>query len=209
MSYLISGLIFAFCMAMPVGAGTIQMSKNGLNNGAMHTVVTGLGMNIVDTCMFVLYYFGLSFFFTIPVVKVVLWLGGVLVLGYLGFTCIKDAHVLFDTEGNNTKQSYKKSLLDGIAISFVPSNIVFWVATFGTFLTGAIEDSTFMFILACLGILLGFQLHNVLWGLFMHLVNKLSNMKVVYWFNILSGFILFGFSAYFAYQLYLTIMGML
>ena len=204
MNYLITAMIFAFCIVLPVGVGTIKMTINGLNYGATHCFLTGLGMNVVDIGMMLLYFFGFSHLFLIKAVEIVLWIAGIIVLAYLGTKCIKNSKIMFvlSEREDSVMQSKLKSFVDGIVIAFVPSNLIFWVATFGNILTKAtVSGGTPAFVISCIGLLLGFIAHGLIWSWLCNFVMKLSNAKVIHWFNNFSGVFLYCFALYFLLQL--------
>lgn len=195
MQNILLAAIFSFTIALPVGAGSVLMLRNGINHGGEHAFLTGLGMNVIDIVMMTLYYFGIANIFSNHYMKMLLYLVGTFVLGKISYGCFKGANASIETLKDEQVQTYWDSILDGIKIALVPSSVIFWVSTFGSFIA-----SSGTFILSCIGILTGFMGCNVAYMFIATGIKKLSNNKVVYYFNIFAGCILACFSLYFLYQ---------
>lgn len=198
MEHFIQASLMSFGMGMSLGVCSVVGIKNGANNSPIHTYVTLSSAHIVDITMFLLYYVGATFIFEIKAVQIILYLLGIVLLSKIAFNNIKNAKHSLDTEGN--RQSLVKSMTDGIIAASIPSSIIFWVATVGTALVGT-TDHFPTFLLACSGIILGFQASNLIWVTVVVFINKLANSKLLYWLNILSGVILSGIVISFILQL--------
>lgn len=198
-------MIFSFCLALPIGAGSCIMIRNGMNRTPIHATYTGFGMNVIDICMFILYYFGLSHIFNIFGVKIALYVAGMIILGRLSYGCFKKSHIDITEHKDGKKHSIKESLKDGIMIALVPSSIIYWSAIYGVFLSKFLY-ADHIFITACAGILMGFFINNIAYGLIVKIIHVFANDKVVRYVNYFSGTVLGGFVVYFAYQLCLLLL---
>ena len=74
-------LYFAYVMvglaiAMPVGAITVEMTKQGLKNGFMHGWAVGLGGMTIDLALIFALYLGVAKFLALPYVQLPLWIVG-------------------------------------------------------------------------------------------------------------------------------------
>lgn len=202
MNTFIPAMLFSFFLALPVGAGSIKILQNGLNRSPIHAYYTGTGMNVVDCLMMLLYYFGLSYIFSITPVKVAIYLIGIFVLGNLALGCFRHTHIKLQDNVKTIHSHFWHSILDGIKVSFVPSSIVYWTSLYGVYLSQHMDN----FFIACLGILFGFQLNNWFYTIVSYLIKKFASQTIIKWVNIIGGLILSGFALYFVYQLFLILL---
>lgn len=89
-------LYFAYVMvglaiAMPVGAITVEMTKQGLKNGFMHGWAVGLGGMTIDLALIFALYLGVAKFLALPYIQLPLWIVGAIFLFILAFDSIKNA----------------------------------------------------------------------------------------------------------------------
>ena len=153
--------------------------------------------------MMILYYFGLAFVFGIQQVQIIMYMVGIILLSHMAIKNIRNAKKVLDIT-NKKKQSLWKSAMDGAGSALFPSSLIWWVSTVGTVLVSR-TDNIPHYLLACIGILSGFMLCNVVYFVIVALVDKFSSNKIIYWLNILSGCILF----YIAYTFVLELMAIL
>ena len=78
-------LYFAYVMiglaiAMPVGAITIEMIKQGLKNGFFHGWAVGIGGMTIDLTLIAALYLGLAKFLSLPYIQMPLWIIGAIFL---------------------------------------------------------------------------------------------------------------------------------
>lgn len=203
-TFLLSAM-FSFGMALPIGAGSCKMIQNGLNKAPIHAFLTGTGMNVIDICMFTLYYFGLSYIFEINAVQIFVYLVGIFVLGNLAYHCFNNNKINLQNNISTIHAKYSDSIKDGILIALVPSSIVYWTTIYGAFLSKYLATPK-TFIIACGGILFGFFVNNWFYTLVAFTIKKFANHTIVKWVNIISGLILSGFATYFVYQLILILL---
>jgi threonine/homoserine/homoserine lactone efflux protein len=84
--------LIGLAIAMPVGAITVELTKQGLKNEFIHGWAVGLGGMTIDVTLILAMYFGLLRFCTgLAVLQIPLWLVGAGFLAYLGYDSIKNA----------------------------------------------------------------------------------------------------------------------
>nr|WP_253270244.1 LysE family transporter [Staphylococcus shinii] len=193
-------MILGITLSLPAGTMTIEMSKQGLKNGFFHGWFVGIGGMTVDLIMILIIYFGFSEILMLPAVEIVMWLIGFLFLLYIGIESIKEAKQPLEISDTNLrKKSLFKSYGRGIMMAVTPSNIVFWIGVFGTALTTAINNvSGYQFLLVASGILFGILIHDVILMGIISYTRKFVNHTFTKWTSIVAGFLLIGFSLYFA-----------
>jgi len=199
-SLFISYMILGITLSLPAGTMTIEMSKQGLKNGFFHGWFVGIGGMTVDLIMILIIYFGFSEILILPAVETVMWLIGFLFLLYIGIESIKEAKQPLEISDTNLrKKSLFKSYGRGIMMAVTPSNIVFWIGVFGTALTTAINNvSGYQFLLVASGILFGILIHDIILMGIISYTRKFVNHTFTKWTSIVAGFLLIGFSLYFA-----------
>ena len=69
-------ILLGLSLAIPAGAMTVQMTKQGMRNGFVHGWFVGIGGMTVDLSLIVLIYLGFSSVLTNPWVETVMWLLG-------------------------------------------------------------------------------------------------------------------------------------
>nr|WP_257934649.1 LysE family transporter [Staphylococcus shinii] len=193
-------MILGITLSLPAGTMTIEMSKQGLKNGFFHGWFVGIGGMTVDLIMILIIYFGFSEILMLPAVEIVMWLIGFLFLLYIGIESIKEAKQPLEISDTNLrKKSLFKSYGRGIMMAVTPSNIVFWIGVFGTALTTAINNvSGYQFLLVASGILFGILIHDIILMGIISYTRKFVNHTFTKWTSIVAGFLLIGFSLYFA-----------
>src|SRR5665648_151221 len=91
MTDLLRNILLGISLAAPIGPAGLAVIQAGLRHGFLRAFITGLGVTLADTTYLLLVFFGLSGLIGIPLVKVLIWSLGALVLIYLGVQSIRDA----------------------------------------------------------------------------------------------------------------------
>ncbi|MGK7378866.1 LysE family translocator [Planococcus sp. 1R117A] len=196
-TYVIAGL----AIAMPVGAITVEMTKQGLKNGFMHGWVVGLGGLTVDFVLIVALYFGLASLLQLPFIQIPMWLIGAVFLFLIGWGSIKNADSDIALAGEKSAKSLSSSYRNGFLVAISPGNIVFWLSVFGAVLTNsydAAEPSNFIMIAT--GVLTGILLHDIGLLTIVATTRKVMSRSMIKGFSVIAGAVLIGFSGYFVYQ---------
>lgn len=203
-TYLLAGL----AIAMPVGAITVEMTKQGLKNGFMHGWAVGLGGMTVDVIMIFALYMGLASVLSIPYIQLPMWLIGAGFLLFLGYDSIKNADQGITLSGEKSTKSFLSSYRNGLLVAISPGNLVFWISVFGAVLTNSYDkaEST-QFLIVGAGILSGILVHDIGLMTIVAVTRKAMNRTMIKWVSILAGVILIGFAGYFMYEFVGAIQG--
>ncbi|WP_235907192.1 LysE family transporter [Niallia circulans] len=204
-------LYFAYVMvglaiAMPVGAITVEMTKQGLKNGFLHGWAVGIGGMTVDLILIIALYLGLAKILAIPFIQMPLWIVGAIFLFFLAYDSIKNADKDITMAGEKVNKSFFKTYRNGLLVAVSPGNLVFWVSVFGAVLADSYKGSeSNSFIIVALGIITGILLHDIGLLTIVSFTRKIMNRQMIKWTSIIAGILLFGFGFYFLYEFYIGI----
>lgn len=197
LTYVLAGL----AVAMPVGAITVEMSKQGLKNGFMHGWAVGLGGMTIDLILIVALYLGLAQILQIPFIQVPMWLVGAVFLFLIGYDSIKNADKDITLTGEKPNKSFITSYRNGFLVAISPGNIVFWLTVFGTVLTNSYDTSEpAMFLIIAAGVLTGILLHDIGLLAILAFTRKIMSRTMIKAFSIIAGLVLIVFAGYFVYE---------
>jgi len=208
-------LYFAYVMvglaiAMPVGAITVEMTKQGLKNGFLHGWAVGIGGMTVDLILIIALYLGLAKILAIPFIQMPLWIVGAIFLFFLAYDSIKNADKDITMAGEKVNKSFFKTYRNGLLVAVSPGNLVFWVSVFGAVLADSYKGSeSNSFVIVALGIITGILLHDIGLLTIVSFTRKIMNRQMIKWTSIIAGILLFGFGFYFLYEFYIGIQALL
>lgn len=206
MSVYITYLFIGLAIAMPVGAMTVEMTKQGLKNGFLHGWAVGLGGMTIDVLLILALYMGFANILALPYIQLPLWIIGAVFLCLLAYDSIKHADKDITLAGEQAQKSFFSTYRNGLLVAASPGNLVFWISVFGAVLTDSYthnESSSFMLVAA--GILSGILLHDIALLMIVSLTRKVMNRQMIKWASIIAGVLLFGFAGYFLYEFYLAL----
>lgn len=201
MSLYVAYVLVGLAIAMPVGAITVEMTKQGLKNGFMHGWAVGLGGMTIDIVLVFALYMGLASILAMPMIQLPMWIIGAGFLFLLGYDSIKNADHDITLAGEKVTKSFFASYFNGLLVAISPGNLVFWVNVFGVVLArsyGQGEQTSFLIIAA--GVLSGILLHDIGLLTIVTVTRKAMNRKMIKTFTIVAGFLLIGFAGYFIYE---------
>ncbi|MGE8078811.1 LysE family translocator [Peribacillus loiseleuriae] len=205
-TYLLAGL----AIAMPVGAMTVEMTKQGLKKGFLHGWAVGLGGMTVDLLLIIALYMGLASILSIPYIQLPMWLIGAYFLAFLGYDSIKNSNQDITLAGDRPNKSFMNSYRNGLLVAISPGNLVFWISVFGAVLSDSYDmTQPNKFLIVGAGILTGILVHDVGLLSIVAITRKVMNQTMIKWVSIIAGFILIGFAGYFLYEFIITIKGVL
>jgi threonine/homoserine/homoserine lactone efflux protein len=206
LTYLFAGL----AIAMPVGAMTVEMTKQGLKKGFLHGWSVGLGGMTIDFFLIIALYLGLASILSIPYIQIPMWFIGACFLAFLGYDSIKNSNQDIALAGDKPNKSFFSSYLNGLLIAISPGNLVFWISVFGAVLSDSYDmTQPTKFLIVGAGILAGILVHDVGLLSIVAITRKVMNQTMIKWVSIIAGFILIGFAGYFLYEFSITIKGIL
>ncbi|MDU1844465.1 LysE family transporter [Niallia alba] len=204
-------LYFAYVMvglaiAMPVGAITVEMTKQGLKNGFMHGWAVGIGGMTIDLLLILALYFGLAKVLAISYIQIPLWIIGAIFLFILAYDSIKNADKDITMAGEKVNKSLIKTYRNGLLVAVSPGNLVFWISVFGTVLADSyVGSESISFIIVAAGIITGILLHDIGLLTIVSITRKIMNRQMIKWTSIVAGILLFGFGCYFLYEFYIKV----
>lgn len=206
MSTYFAYVMIGLAIAMPVGAMTVEMTKQGLKNGFLHGWAVGIGGMTIDALLIVALYLGLAKFLALPYIQMPLWIIGAIFLFMLAYDSIKNADKEITLAGEKVQKSFFSTYRNGLLVAVSPGNLVFWISVFGAVLADsyAVNGAT-QFIVVALGILSGILLHDIGLLALVSLTRKVMNRNMIKWTSIMAGILLFGFACYFLYEFYVDI----
>ena len=201
-TYVVAGL----AVAMPVGAITVEMTKQGLKNGFIHGWVVGLGGMTIDFVLILALYLGLASILQLPAIQIPMWLIGAIFLFLIGHDSIKNADKDITLSGEKPTKSLWSTYRNGFLVAVSPGNIVFWLSVFGAVLTNSYNaaEPTNFFIIAA-GVLTGILLHDIGLLTIVATTRKVLSHSMIKGFSIIAGVVLIGFSGYFVYQFFIVV----
>lgn len=196
-------MLAGLAIAMPVGAITVEMTKQGLKKGFMQGWAVGLGGMTVDVLLIMALYMGLATYLSVPYIQLPLWLVGAGFLFFIGYDSIKNADQGIVLDGGKSNVSFLSTYRNGLLVALSPGNLVFWISVFGAVLTNSYDvQSKSSFLIIGAGILTGILIHDLGLLSIVSVTRKVINRKMIKWFSIVAGIILFGFGLYFLYNFY-------
>lgn len=198
-------LLVGLAIAMPVGAITVEMTKQGLKNGFFHGWAVGLGGMTIDLLLIVALYLGFAQVLALPYVQMPLWIIGAVFLFLLAYDSIKNADQDITLAGEKVNKSLWTTYRNGFLVALSPGNLVFWVSVFGVVLADSYAAQSSSFLLAALGILTGILVHDIGLLSIVSVTRRVMNRKMIQWTSIVAGLLLFGFACYFLYRFYMDI----
>ena len=189
-----SYVTLGFTIALPMGAISIEMIKQGLRNGFWYAWMIGIGAITIDIALILLLNLGLADI--LNEIQTYLWLLGAFFLTYLGWQSIKSTSLhIYDLDSK--KDSLFELFKKGIIIGVNPANIVFWISILGTSISSATIHNEFSLILVSVAILLGIALHDIVLAIITSYFTRFMTPQANNWVSIIAGILLFGFAIYF------------
>ena len=202
LAYVMVGL----AIAMPVGAITVEMTKQGLKNGFMHGWAVGLGGITIDLMLILALYMGLASILAMPIIQIPMWLIGAGFLLFLGYDSIKNADQGITLSGEKVTKSFFSSYRNGLLVAISPGNLVFWVNVFGVVLAKSYDQGEpTNYLIVAAGVLSGILLHDVGLMAIISVTRKAMNRTMIKRLTIAAGVLLLGFAGYFIYEFVLAI----
>jgi threonine/homoserine/homoserine lactone efflux protein len=207
MGDVVRNVLLGISLAAPIGPSSIAVIQNGLKQGFLRAFLTGVGVTVADATYLLIVYFGLSHFISIPIVKVLIWTLGALVLLYLGSQSLREAARRSDFE-NTTVSASRNPLLVGYLVNISnPIAVVWWVGIFGSLLgTAAVGAAKMDALLSSSTILIGILLWHSTVSLLTHWGKRFLNEKTAKYISIIAGVVLVLFGIRFAYNATVTVL---
>ena len=194
-------ILLGLSLAAPIGPVNLEIIKRGLNSGFKQAILAGVGAMCADTTYLVLIFFGLTSFFNFAFMKLLLGVGGSLILIYLGGVSVKEYFKANTVE--NKQRNFSSSFIAGYALAISsPMTIVWWTGVFGALLAAQThtQTTTISAFFSCLSILLGCFLWVFFLSASLHWGKKIINEKLTRLVSLFAGCFLIVFGIYFLYR---------
>lgn len=203
-TYILAGL----AIAMPVGAITIEMTKQGLKNGFIHGWAVGLGGMTVDLLLIIALYLGLASILALPYIQLPMWVIGACFLLFLAYDSIKNEDKDITLAGEKPTKSFISSYRNGLFVAISPGNLVFWISVFGAVLSDSYNIAhPAKFLIVGAGILTGIILNDIGLLTIISVTRKAMSHTMIKWVSVVAGIILIGFAGYFLYEFVIVVKG--
>lgn len=207
MEIIIRNILLGIALAAPIGPAGIAVINNGLNFGFMFAFLTGVGITLADATYLMVVFFGLSSFIEIPIVKIILWTLGAIVLIYLGSQSISGALRGIDFE-ETEKSMDKNPLLSGYIINISnPIAVVFWVGIFSSMIDHSENKSKLVVLLFSSTILIGIFLWHFTMSILSNWGKRFLNEMTAKYISLAAGIALVLFGINFAHNVVTLISG--
>jgi len=193
--------LIGLAIALPVGAITVEMIKQGLKNGFLHGWAVGLGGMTIDAALIILMVLGFASLLSLPFIQIPLWLLGAGFLAFLGYDSIKNADKDITPADEKTKKSFWSTYRNGLLVAVSPGNLVFWVSVFGAVLSDTYTSaSKGSFVIAAIGVLSGILAHDLGLLSIVSVTRKIMSRTMIRAVSVIAGILLIGFAIYFVYE---------
>lgn len=196
------GATVGVILAAPVGPINIEIVRRGLRDGFLHGWMMGLGALTADTIYALAIVTGFSRFAENEQLRIILFLAGAAMMGYIGYGSIKTAMNEHEVDNSGLTIPRHKSYTTGFMLAaFNPFGIVYWL-TVGA---GLAADAVNRFGDGSAPVLvIGVMLGIFVWVTSISGVAQISRRFVtgpaMRWITGISGVLLFGFAAWFLYS---------
>ncbi|WP_086074761.1 LysE family translocator [Paenibacillus camerounensis] len=195
--------LIGLAIALPVGAITVEMTKQGLKNGFIHGWAVGLGGMTIDFALIIAMVLGFGAVLSLPYIQIPLWIIGAGFLAYLGYDSIRNADKDITPADEKTTKSFWSTYRNGLLVAVSPGNLIFWVSVFGAVLSDSYSSANIgSFAIAASGILSGILIHDVGLLSIVSVTRKVMSRSMIRLVSVIAGILLIGFSLYFAYEFF-------
>lgn len=196
------GATVGIILAAPIGPINIEIIRRGIRDGFLHGWMMGLGALTADTIYALAIVTGFSRFAESENVRIILFLAGAAMMGYIGFGSIKSATRTSDVLAADLKVPRSRTYIAGFLLAALnPLGIVYWL-TVGA---GLAAEAVTRFGEGGAPILvIGVMLGIFFWVTGISTVAQFSRRFVtgpaMRWITGISGVLLIGFSGWFLYS---------
>ncbi|WP_064092951.1 LysE family transporter [Rossellomorea aquimaris] len=207
MSIFFSYILLGLSLSAPMGPINAAQLDKGIRFGFLHAWLVGIGGMVADGVFMLMIYFGLAQFLDKPVIQILLWLLGFVVLIYTGVESIVQSKDIksgpFITPNETKGKAFRTGFL--MAISN-PLSILFWIGIYGSILAQTSQSYESLEVLIySAGIFIGISLWDVTMAGVSAGAKKWLKPHFLIWVSIISGVVLIGFGLYFGVQAFLLI----
>jgi threonine/homoserine/homoserine lactone efflux protein len=198
------GIILGLSITAPIGPTNIEIIRRGTRYGWRAAVVFCLGVMIALILYLCLVGIGLTFLIQSSIFNIVLSIAGIVVLGFLSYSSIKDFFIGVDIDKGELSPS-KQHFLPGIIMTISnPAILVLWTGIMGADLASS-DYSAGNGLFLSAGILVGVALFFTAITLLIHFSRKILLKHVFKYISLVAGLILAFFCLRIIWQLILKV----
>jgi L-lysine exporter family protein LysE/ArgO len=199
---IVYGMTVGVALAAPIGPINIEIIRRGIRDGFFHGWMVGLGALSVDTVYAMIIVSGFASFADNDPIRMVLYLAGGLMLGWVGFGSAKTALRGLEGDPNDKPKPGGRSYMTGVLMAaFNPMGIIYWLTVGAGLAADAVsrvgQSGAPMLVV---GVTLGI----FLWVSTLSVIAQVSRRFVtgngMRWVTGISGAILIGFALFFFWQ---------
>jgi len=193
-------VLLGLSLAAPIGPSSLAVIQNGLKRGFFTAFMTGLGVTTADTTYLLLVYFGLAGAITIPLVKIVIWIFGALILFFFGIQSIRAASNARLDE-NAPVSATRKPFIAGYLVNISnPVAVIWWIGIFGSILGSSVSTGNkTQALFSGFAILVGILSWHTSMSLLTHWGRRFLSKRLLQAIAILAGIALIAFGIRFIY----------
>lgn len=199
---IVYGMTVGVALAAPIGPINIEIIRRGIRDGFFHGWMVGLGALSVDTVYALIIVSGFASFADNDLVRMVLFLAGGVMLGWVGLGSVKTALRGLEGDPSDKVKPRGRSYITGVLMAaFNPMGIVYWLTVGAGLAADAVsrvgKSGAPMLVI---GVMLGI----FLWVSILSVIAQVSRRFVtghgMRWVTGVSGGILIAFALFFFWQ---------
>ena len=197
---LLRGIILGLSITAPIGPTNIEIIRRGTKSGWRAAAVFCLGVMVALVLYLSLVTIGLTFLTESTLFNTLLTVFGILVLGFLALTSIKDffTGTELDLEGQNQGNRH---FIPGILLTIAnPAILLLWTGIMGADLASS-RASTSQGMLLSTGILIGVAIFFTILTVLIHFGRKLLRQHYIRYVSLVAGIVLLFFCIRFTWDL--------
>lgn len=199
MEEILRNILLGITLAAPVGPASVAVIQAGLRYGFRRAFLTGMGITSADLTYMLVVYFGLSGFINIPLVKILIWSMGALILAYLGVQSIREGGRKIDFDGTAASSGRSPFVIGYLVNISNPIAVVFWLGIFGSLISATAEGQPGVIgLLKGSTILIGILIWHASMSALTHWGKRFVNERSARLISIAAGAVLFLFAVRFA-----------
>jgi len=200
MDEFLKNFLLGVMLAAPIGPAGVAVIQTGLRRGFQRAFWTGLGITSADLTYMLVVYFGLAGVIALPMVKILIWTMGALVLFYLGYLSIRDSGRKLDFSAAKAPSTRNPFLVGYLINISNPIAVVFWLGIFGSLIgVNGAAAAGIGALLRGLSILAGILAWHTSMAILTHWGQRFVNEKSARIISIVAGIALIGFGLRFGY----------
>lgn len=195
-SKVLESIFIGILIAAIPGPIFFELIRRVITKGLLNGIILVIGEFTGNTILLFLIFIGVSSFFTHPVIKIVLYLLGSIILLKLGWSAIllkkEEVEKLYAMD----EKKYGKSFITGFSIAVTsPIVIALWISLAGSYLSRF--HNSFLAYFHIFLITFGFLFFFIPFGIIIYFIRQKISARNVILLSKIFGAVLVGYSCYF------------